>query len=92
MDDETMSTRSGDNSYDSAMVTLAKQVFTNRYRKRPKSSLRMSMAKFKLPSAIALVHFSAYGKCPDAARTSPIPFRVTTNVKSFLANQDRKKD
>jgi hypothetical protein len=74
------------------MFTLAKQVFTNKYRKRPKSSLRMSMAKFKLPSAIALVRCTAYGKCPDAARTSPTPFRVTTNVKSFLENKRREQD
>jgi hypothetical protein len=63
---------------------LAKHVFTNQYKKRPKSSLRTSMAAFKLPSAIALVHLSAYEKCPDTAKTSPTVFKVTTNIKSFL--------
>jgi hypothetical protein len=42
------------------------------------------MATFKFPNAIALVHLRAYGKCPDAARTIPTAFRVTTNVNSFL--------
>lgn len=51
----------------------------------------MSMAKFKFASAIALVHSRAYGKCPDAARTSPTIFRVTTNVNSFLVSGTRSK-
>jgi len=46
----------------------------------------MSTAKFKFPSAIALVHLMAYGKCPDAARTRAIILRVITNVNSFLVS------
>lgn len=42
------------------------------------------MAQFKFPSAMALVHFSAYGKYPNAARAIPAAFKATTNVKSFL--------
>jgi hypothetical protein len=72
------------------VVTLAKQVFTNKYRKRPKSSLRMSIAQFKFPSAMAAVHFSPYEKCPDAAKAIPAAFKATTKVKSFLASKDRK--
>ena len=66
------------------MGTLAKQVFTNKYNRRPKSSLRMRMATLRFPKAMALVYLSAYGKCPDAARTIPMIFKVITNVKSFL--------
>ena len=67
------------------MTTLAKQVFTNKYKRRPKSSLRIRMAKLRFPKAMAPVYFSAYGKCPDAARLIPIILKVNTNVKSFLA-------
>ena len=70
---------------------MAKQVFTNKYKKRPKSSLRMRMAKFRFPKAMALAYFSAYGKCPDAARPIPIIFNVNTNVKSFLADSLRNQ-
>lgn len=66
------------------MGTLAKQVFTNKYNRRPKSSLRMRMATLRFPRAMALVYLLAYGKCPDAARMIPMIFKVITNVKSFL--------
>jgi len=52
----------------------------------------MRMAKFRFPKAIAPVYFSAYGKCPDAARPIPIIFNVNTNVKSFLANRFRNTE
>jgi len=48
----------------------------------------MRMAQFKFPSAIAPVHFSAYGKCPEAAKAIPTAFKVTTSMNSFLV--DRK--
>jgi len=82
---------SQDIGYNIDIATLAKHVFTNKYKKRPKSSLRMSMAKFKFPSAIAVVHLRAYGKRSDAARTIPTIFRVTTNVNSFLVSQTGSK-
>jgi len=47
----------------------------------------MRMAKFRFPKAMAPVYFSAYGKCPDAARTIPTMFNVNTNVNSFLSKR-----
>ena len=69
------------------MATFAKQMLTNKYKERPKSSLRMRMAKLRFPKAMAPAYFTAYGKCPDAARMIPTIFNVDTNVKSFLANR-----
>jgi hypothetical protein len=46
------------------------------------------MAQFKFPSAIAPVHFSAYGKCPEAAKAIPTAFKMTTSVNSFLVGPE----
>ncbi len=50
----------------------------------------MSMAQFKFPNAIALVHLSAYGKYPEAAKAIPTTFKVTTSVNSFLVDKTGK--
>ena len=70
---------------------MAKQAFTNKYRKRPKSSLRIRMATLRFPKAMALVYLSAYWKCSDAARVIPMIFNVITNVKSFLVDRFKMK-
>ena len=63
---------------------MAKSVFTNRYKRRPKISLRIKIAKLKLATAMAPLYLRAYGQCPDAAKPRPIILSENVKVKSFL--------
>ena len=59
-------------------------MLTNRYRRRPKISFRIKMAKLKFATAMAPLYFLAYGQWPEAARPRPIMFRVKAMVNNLL--------
>lgn len=69
--------------------TFAKNVFTNRYRNRPKSSFRTRIAVRKLPKTNALVYLRGYVQAPEIVKISIIIFQVMIKVKNFL---QEKKD
>src|SRR5882762_9804893 len=61
-----------------ATHTLANSEFTKRYSIRPKSSLRIRIAKFRLANATAPLYRTAYGQCPDAAKLRPMTLTMKT--------------
>ena len=73
---------------DNWVPTLAKNVFTNRYRNRPKSSFRTRIAINKLPKMNAPVYVCGYVQAPEIVEISPITFSTTTKVKNFLREEE----
>ena len=64
--------------------TFAKDVFTNKYRNRPKSSFRTRIAVRKLPKTNALVYLRGYVPAPEIVIISIKIFQATIKVKNFL--------
>lgn len=69
---------------DNPKLTLAKDVFTNRYKIRPKSSFRTRIAAKKLPKTNALIYLRGYVQAPEIVMISIITFQVMIKVKNFL--------
>lgn len=63
---------------------LAKHVLTNKYKRRPKISLRTSTAKLKLPTTSAPGYFRAYGQRPAAAKPKAVKLSIKMTVKNRL--------
>ena len=72
-------------------VHFANKVFTNRYSRRPKTSLRMRIAKLKFPRIMAPSYRAAYGKCPEEASPIAIMLSPKAIVKSFLCTFERRQ-
>ena len=64
--------------------TFAKDVFTNKYRNRTKSSFRTRIAISKFPKTNALVYLREYAQAPEIDIISIIIFQVKIKVKNFL--------
>jgi len=66
------------------VLTLAKRVFTSRYKNRPNNSLRIRMATRRLPRTNAPVYLCGYFQILKIARVMPTKFRAITDKKNFL--------
>ena len=67
--------------------TFAKDVFTNKYRNRTKSSFRTRIAISKFPKTNALVYLREYVQAPEIDIISIIIFQVKIKVKNFLGEK-----
>jgi hypothetical protein len=64
--------------------TFANNILVSKYRSRPNSSLRASIAVTRLPKTSAPVYFLGYCHVPKIARVNPTIFSETMKVKNFL--------